>query len=120
MTGARRLQEGFTQFRLHGAVVAADRRMAQELAEVKRRISEATSSGSSNIAVWPQPVSIVDTWPTVSANLDLVRSLYAARERGDWSSVEWAHPEIEYVLPDGPDPGHFKGIAEMAEAGGND
>jgi ketosteroid isomerase-like protein len=52
----------------------------------------------------------------VSANLDLVRSLYAAWERGDWSSAEWAHPEIEYVLPDGPDPGHFKGIAEMAEA----
>ena len=51
-----------------------------------------------------------------SANVELVRSMYAAWERGDWSSAEWAHPEIEYVLPDGPDPGHFKGIAEMAEA----
>ena len=42
--------------------------------------------------------------------------MHAAWERGHWSSAEWAHPEVEYVLPDGPDPGHFKGIAEMAEA----
>ena len=51
-----------------------------------------------------------------SANLDLVRSIFAARERGDLSDAGWADPEIEYVIVDGPDPGSFKGLAGLVQA----
>jgi ketosteroid isomerase-like protein len=42
-------------------------------------------------------------------NVELVRSMFAAWKRGDFSSVEWAHPDIEYVIADGPAPGPGSG-----------
>jgi ketosteroid isomerase-like protein len=50
------------------------------------------------------------------ADLELVRSIYAAWERGDYGSVDWAHPDIEFALPDLPDPGAWRGVEAMTVA----
>ena len=49
-----------------------------------------------------------------SANVELVRSIFVAWARGDYSSSEWAHPDIEYVHASGPAPGLWRGKAAMA------
>lgn len=44
-----------------------------------------------------------------------MRSLFAAWERGDFTATDWAHPEIEFVIADGPAAGNWTGLAGMAQ-----
>jgi ketosteroid isomerase-like protein len=56
-----------------------------------------------------------DSASMASANVELVRSIYAAWERGDYASVEWADPQMDLVWADGPTPGRWTGLAELRE-----
>jgi ketosteroid isomerase-like protein len=49
--------------------------------------------------------------------LNLVRSICDSWSRGDYTSIEWAHPDIEWSFgPDGPSPESGKGRTGMAKA----
>jgi hypothetical protein len=52
----------------------------------------------------------------MSENLDLVKSIVADWTKGDFSSADWADPEIDYVMVGGLNDGRWKGVDEMAEA----
>ena len=48
-------------------------------------------------------------------NIELVKEIFSAWGRGDFSSVDWAHPEIEFSIP-GPDPYVHRGVESMGRA----
>src|ERR1700738_5549749 len=51
-----------------------------------------------------------------SANVELVRSIFEAWGRGDFSAAAWAHTDSEFLLADGPITGTWTGSAGLAEA----
>jgi ketosteroid isomerase-like protein len=69
--------------------------------------------------VWLASNGAGRTWETssvCSANLDLVRSICEQWERGEYTSVAWAHPEIDFAIADLPTAGRWQGVTGMIEA----
>jgi ketosteroid isomerase-like protein len=53
--------------------------------------------------------------PLRSANLALVRSICEEWGRGDFGSAAWAHPDVELIRADGPDPRRWTGLDGLAD-----
>jgi ketosteroid isomerase-like protein len=49
-------------------------------------------------------------------NVELVRSIYSAWERGDYRSADWADPNIEFVIDDGISSTRHAGVPAMSKA----
>src|SRR3974390_1875399 len=52
----------------------------------------------------------------VTESLDFREVISAVREGRDHGSVDWAHPEMEWVIADGPSTGSWTGVAGMVES----
>ena len=50
-----------------------------------------------------------------AAGLELVRSIVARWETGDYGAADWAAADIVFTVADGPAPGDWQGLAGMAE-----
>ena len=50
------------------------------------------------------------------SNVEIVKDIYERWSRGDFRSVDWAHPEIRFSIP-GPD-AEAQGLEEMGELWG--
>jgi ketosteroid isomerase-like protein len=48
-------------------------------------------------------------------NLETVKGIFRSWEIGDFSSVDWADPEIEFTIP-GPDPRVHRGVEAVGAA----
>jgi ketosteroid isomerase-like protein len=49
------------------------------------------------------------------SNLDFVRSIWSGWARGDLDPNKWAHPDIAFEEPDGPEPRSTEGIPALEE-----
>jgi ketosteroid isomerase-like protein len=52
----------------------------------------------------------------VAENTEIVRAIYAAWAKGDFSDTSWADPGIEFVVGDGPSRGAWHGLESMGKA----
>ena len=55
----------------------------------------------------------------MSSNVELVKSIFAEWEMGNWSSADWADPEIDFEMIGGLVEGRWTGIEAMGRAWGS-